>query len=187
MTQPPNLVWCDVETTGLDTDVALVLEVGLIVTDGDLNVLEAKSHVIYQDLYLNDLSDWILATHGKNGLLGEVKNSTKTLSGVDNDLTALLRRSDLFPIIASDDDKPVLCGSTIGFDRAFLERDFPAVSSRLHYRSIDVSSIKELMKRWMPDEVQSNKETSQHRVIPDLYDSINELKRYREVLRWGLD
>lgn len=175
----PNLAWVDLETTGLDEFKCLPLEIGVVITDADLNVLREWSYVLHQDLYLNDLSDWVIDTHSANGLLKEVKNSRFEVELVDQEISNLFLASTVFYV---GDEKPPLCGNTISFDRAWLKRWFPLTHDCFHYRSIDVSSIKELQKRWMPGEAVSNKDTSLHRSIPDIYDSIAELKHYYNTL-----
>ncbi len=173
------MAWVDIETTGLDEHEHFPLEIGVVITDSDLNPLREWSYVIYWDLRLNNLSDWIIDTHAANGLLKEVKNAEMYVESVDKELSDLFFASDLFFV---GDEKPPLCGSTVSFDRAWLKKWFPKTHEMFHYRSIDVSSIKELQKRWMPGEAVSNKDTSVHRSIPDIYDSIAELKHYYNAL-----
>lgn len=183
---PPNLLWVDIETTGLEPEEHLPLEIAMAVTDKDLNVLYEAEYVINQQIVLNDLSDWVIETHSKNGLLAEVVKSGWTVEKVDRELNRAMLRSDLWPSFLVGDEKPPLCGSTVSFDRGWLKAWFPEFYKQIHYRNIDVSSLKELMKRWQPEDVISRKETSVHRAMPDLYDSIEELGVYREALMWGL-
>lgn len=177
----PNLLWVDLETTGLDPEKELLLEVAVVVTDADLNELEVKSWVIEQQIILNDLSDFALQTHTANGLLAASARSKSTVQAVQEDLERLMRRSDLWPYDAGE---PPLCGSSIYFERQWLSYWMPSFYKRIHYRSIDVSSLKELMKRWMPDEAISRKDTSKHRALDDIRDSIAELDFYRQRLDW---
>lgn len=183
-TPTPNLLWVDVETTGLDPEVELLLEVAVVVTDADLNELEAKSWVIHQEIVLNALSDFALKTHTENGLLNEVVRSGHTRESVDRELGNLMRRSALWPSFCVGDERPPLCGSSINFERQWLSAYLPEFYKYIHYRSIDVSSLKELMNRWMPDEAISRRDTSKHRALDDIRDSIDELRHYREVLCW---
>lgn len=180
----PNLLWVDLETTGLEPDEHLPLEIAVAVTDSDLNVLYERSYVIYQPLVLNDLSDWVIETHSKNGLLAEVAQSNWTVPEVEFQLVTTMLPRWLWPNL---NEKPPLCGSTISFDRGWLKRWFPEFYSHIHYRSIDVSSIKELMKRWQPEDAVSRRDTSAHRAMSDIQDSIDELRSYRLALGWGIE
>lgn len=177
-----NLVWVDLETTGLDPENGVPLEIAVIVTDPDLKELEVVEAVISQNIYLNALDPWIVNTHTQNGLLAEVVSpESRESAAIDRELERLLLRSDLWP---NAQWKPPLCGSSIAFERAWLKVHFPKFFARLSYRSIDVSSIKELMKRWRPEEAIDTKEKSTHRALPDIRASINELQFYRNNLDW---
>lgn len=178
----PNLLWVDCETTGLDPSTELLLELAVIVTDADLNELEVKSWVIGQEIVLNSLSDFALKTHTENGLLAEVVRSTKTLPSLDRELGHLMTKSSLWPEYTVGDNRPPLCGSSIKFERDWLSMYLPEFFGHIHYRSVDVSSLKELMKRWMPSEAISRRDTSKHRALDDIRDSIDELKHYRSLL-----
>ena len=180
--QSPNLLWVDLETTGLDPDEELLLEVAVVVTDAELNELEVMSWVIGQTIVLNDLSDFALKTHTENGLLAEVARSKRDADDLDDHLHRFMMRSDLWPNYLID--LPPLCGSSISFERRWLEFHLPKFYGHINYRSIDVSSLKELMQRWIPGQAISRRDTSKHRALDDIRDSIAELQHYRDVLDW---
>lgn len=185
MTKPkPNLLWVDLETTGLSPEEHLPLEIAVVVTDSDLNELYERSWVISQVLIVNDLDPWVFETHSQNGLIAAAVKSGVTVESVKKDLANLMIRSDLWPWDA-DPRQPPLCGSSIQFERLWLAKFFPEFYKCIHYRSIDVSSIKELMLRWQPEDAVSRQNTSEHRALADIRDSIDELKSYRSLL-WGL-
>lgn len=183
MSSLPNLLWVDLETTGLDENVELPLEIGYVVTDADLNVIDENSWVLSQTLLINDLDERVFDMHSKNGLLAEVVKSSYTTAEVDRLLSIRMRNSSVWPNFPIGDEKPPLCGSSITFDRRWMAKWFPEFYEKIHYRSIDVSSIKELMMRWNPSEARVVR-TGAHRSLPDLHDSITELKHYRDVLQW---
>lgn len=180
----PNLLWVDIETTGLNPDDCLPLEIAVVVTNSDLEEIYANSWLINWEINLGDLDEWPLKTHMTNGLLLDVTCKGRDIDEVRADLNRFMRRSDIWPNFLDGDDRPPLCGSSINFEREWLQLWFPDFYSRIHYRSIDVSSIKELMRRWLPNEAISRRETSKHRAMDDILDSITELKHYRDVLDW---
>lgn len=174
----PNLLWVDVETTGLSATEDALLEIAVVVTDADLAELFADSWVLYQDIHLNQIDEWPRKTHMANGLFEDVLTIGTDIHDVEDDLDRLMNSSELWPIGSTH---PPLCGSSVKFDRDWLAIWFPRFSSKIHYRTIDVSSIKELMLRWDPRNAIEHKD-SQHRALPDIRDSIAELRFYRSQL-----
>lgn len=187
MSALPNLLWIDLETTGLSPTEYIPLEIAVVVTDADLNELEAVNWVMHWDIKLSEVSEFALRTHMQNGLLLDVATIGDDIDVVKQELSRLMLRSDLWPELLDKDTLPPLCGSSINFEREWLQEWFSEFYRDIHYRSIDVSSLKELMKRWEPESAISRRETSKHRALDDIRDSIAELKHYREVLGWGLD
>ena len=173
-----NLVWIDLEMTGLDTLHDEILEAAVIVTDSQLDIIaESPSYVIFQtDEVLGKMNKWNQTQHTKTGLIEAVRQSDLDYAGVEKLLLAFLSQH------AVSNASP-MCGNSICQDRRFLFRLMPRVEQFFHYRNLDVSSIKELAKRWAPDEVKEAEcEESSHRALDDIRQSINELKHYREVL-----
>lgn len=172
-----RIVWADTETTGLDTEKDLLLEIGLIVTEADLTPVACSSWVLgySRDQLEASLSDFTREMHTANGLIAEVlKGCAISIAGAG--ILAFLN--------AHTEGAPVLAGSTIGFDRAFVRRYFPAVVDRLHYRSIDVSSFKEIGRAWGLPAWSGSGGSKAHRAIADAEASIQELAFYRSA--WGL-
>ena len=170
-----NLVWVDMEMSGLDPEKERILEVALIVTDPQLNVIaEAPVYVIHQsDELLDKMDAWNKGTHGKSGLIDRVKASQVTEEMAESALIKFLR-----PYVAQG--KSPLCGNTIGQDRRFMVKYMPKLEAYLHYRNIDVSTLKELARRWRPELVDGFKKAQQHTALADILESIEELKYYRE-------
>lgn len=178
----PNLVWIDLETTGLDekAEGALVLEFALVVTDPFLNVLHEVSEPIGHTIILNNLHPWVLDVHGSNGLLIESAQSKTSMLRASNIMRNTIADPTFFEA-KSTILMPPLCGSSIHFERRWLQKFFPDVYRDLAYRSIDVSSIKELVKRWMPEH-QWREPESEHRALSDVHNSIAELNYYRDLM-----
>lgn len=176
MKSEKNLIWLDCEMTGLDFDNDVILEVACVVTDAQLEVIaEGPSLVIHHsDTVLETMNHWCIKQHGKSGLTLAVQQSTTTLQEAEEQLLEFLSRY-CFPNVSP------LCGSSIWVDRVFLMKDLPKVSAFTHYRNVDVATIKELAARWYKFDIKKElpkKET--HRALADVYDSINELKFYRQ-------
>jgi oligoribonuclease len=170
------LVWIDMEMSGLVPDRDRILEVAMIVTDADLNTLaEAPVMVIHQaDSVLEAMDSWNTATHGKSGLVEKVKASTMTEGEAEAKLIEVLK-----PLVAAG--TAPLAGNTVHQDRRFMARYMPALDAFLHYRIVDVSTLKELAKRWRPDAMKGFTKEGKHEALADVYDSIAELKHYRST------
>ena len=170
----PPLVWVDMEMTGLDVERHHVLEVAAIVTDGDLNeVDEGIGLVVHQpEDVLALMDEWCVKQHGQSGLTAAVRASRTELAEAEALVLEYLRRH------TSERQSP-LCGNSVGHDKRFLERWMPEVVQHLHYRIIDVSTVKELALRWYPDLKRFPKGEA-HRALDDIRESIAELRYYRE-------
>ncbi len=174
---PNNLIWIDLEMTGLDTQNDVIIEIATIVTDSELNTLaEGPVLAIHQgDEILNAMDDWNTKQHGGSGLTERVKNSTINEAEAERQTIEFLRQ--YVPANASP-----MCGNSICQDRRFLARCMPALENYFHYRNLDVSSVKELAKRWAPEVFKGFSKESSHLALDDIRDSITELKYYREHL-----
>lgn len=170
-----NLVWMDLEMTGLDVEVEVIIEIATIITDGDLNVLEeGPSLVIHQDdEILGRMDDWNKKHHGASGLIRMVKQSRVTVPEAERQTLDFIRQ------YCSPDTAP-LCGNSIGQDRKFLDKYMKKLHGYLHYRNVDVTSIKELVNRWYSERPQFPKKSDAHLALTDIRESIAELKFYRE-------
>jgi oligoribonuclease len=168
------LVWIDMEMSGLVPDRDRILEVAMVVTDADLNTIaEAPVFVLHQpESVLEAMDSWNKSTHGKSGLVDKVRASSFTEAQVEARLLEFLK-----PIVA--ERQAPLCGNTVHQDRRFMARYMPAFEAYLHYRIVDVSTLKELGKRWRPDVVQAFSKEGKHEALADVYESIEELKHYR--------
>lgn len=174
MDAAPPLVWIDLEMSGLDPETCHILEIAAIITDGDLNILaEGPDLVIHQpEPVLAAMDEWCTRQHGQSGLSDAVRASTVSLADAEAQTLALVREH-------CPPGKSPLCGNSIGHDRRFLIRYMPALASALSYRNIDVSSIKELARRWYPG-LQTPTKRETHRALDDIRESIAELRFYRE-------
>ena len=170
-----NLIWLDLEMTGLSVEQDVILEIATIVTDRDLNVLaEGPDYVIHQsDHLLANMGEWVTKQHTTSGLVEAVKQSSITSAQAEQDTLAFV--SQYVP-----KGRSPMCGNSICTDRRFLYRYMPELEAYFHYRHIDVSSLKELAKRWKSGCVYSSKSTSSHRALADIKDSIGELSYYRD-------
>jgi len=169
----------DLEMTGLDPDSDVIVEIATLVTDDDLEVVaEGPDLVVHQPPEVLDrMGDFVRAMHTKSGLLEAIESSTITLAEAGEATLAFLREH-----IAEPGTVP-LCGNSIGTDRRFLVRWLPEVDGFLHYRSVDVTSIKELARRWNPEVLKSAPEKSGgHRALDDIRESLVELRHYRQHL-----
>ena len=170
------LVWVDMEMSGLVPERDRVLEVAMVVTDADLTVLaEAPVYVIHQpDEVLDAMDSWNKSTHGKSGLVDKVRASTFTEAEVEARLVEFLR-----PIVA--ERTAPLCGNTVHQDRRFMARYLPLFEAYLHYRIVDVSTLKELAKRWRPEVLAGVTKEGKHEALADIHESIEELRHYRRT------
>jgi oligoribonuclease len=170
-----NLVWLDMEMTGLTPDTDRIIEVAIVVTDSELNTIaEAPTLVLHQpDSVLDNMDAWNKSTHGKSGLIEKVKASTLSDAAVEAQMLAFL--AEYVPANTSP-----MCGNSICQDRRFLARWMPQLEAYFHYRNLDVSTLKELAKRWKPTVAQGLKKHGKHEALADIYESINEMRYYRE-------
>src|SRR5471030_950154 len=169
-----NLVWVDMEMTGLEPDTDRIIEVAVVVTDMHLNVLaEGPVFAIHQsDETLDKMDAWNKGTHGRSGLIERVKASTVTDAQAEEELIKFMK-------LWVPNGKAPMCGNTIGQDRRFMVRYMPKLEAYFHYRNIDVSTLKELCKRWKPEIVGGFKKHQKHTAMADIVESIDELKYYR--------
>ncbi|MDD6910810.1 oligoribonuclease [Actinobacillus minor] len=170
-----NLIWIDLEMTGLDPEKERIIEIATIVTDKDLNVLaEGPVLAIKQsDELLAKMSDWCVKTHTENGLIERVKNSKLTERAAELQTIDFLKR--WVPKGASP-----ICGNSVPQDKRFLYKYMPDLADYFHYRHLDVSTLKELANRWKPEILTQFKKRNTHLALDDIRESINELKFYRE-------
>ena len=168
------LVWVDMEMSGLVPDRDRILEVALVVTDAELNTIaEAPVYVIHQsDEVLDAMDSWNKSTHGKSGLVDKVRASTLEEAEVERRIVEFLR-----PIVA--ERVAPLAGNTVHQDRRFMARYMPAFDNYLHYRIVDVSTLKELARRWNPGVLAGVAKEGRHEALADVYESIEELRHYR--------
>ncbi len=177
VTNPENLIWIDLEMTGLDSRHDKIIEIATLVTDKYLNVLD-KGPVIavhQSDAILNGMDDWNARQHRKTGLLDRVKASRL------DEREAERRTLEFLEGCAIPKASP-MCGNSICQDRRFLAESMPKLEAFFHYRNIDVSTIKELARRWVPEIASGLKKESRHLAMHDICDSIEELKYYRKHL-----
>jgi len=170
-----NLIWLDMEMTGLSPDTDRIIEVAMVITDSNLEtVAEASTLVVHQpDSVLDGMDSWNKSTHAKSGLIEKVKASALDEATVEGQMLAFLK--EYVPVSTSP-----MCGNSICQDRRFMARWMPQLEAYFHYRNLDVSTLKELAKRWKPELAKGLKKHGKHEALADIYESINELKYYRE-------
>lgn len=170
-----HLVWIDMEMTGLDPEKEAIIEIASIITDGVLNVVaEGPSLVLHQkDELLEKMDAWNKKQHKKSGLIEEVKKSRLTVKEAESLTLRFVRKYCV-------KGKSPLCGNSVHHDRRFMVKGMPKLHSFLHYRHIDVSTIKHLVKRWYPHGGKFEKPKDSHRALADIRSSIEELRFYRE-------
>jgi oligoribonuclease len=170
-----NLIWLDMEMSGLLPDTDRILELAAVVTDAQLNVIaESPVLVVHQsDAVLDGMDAWNKGTHGRSGLIDKVKASTLGEEAATDAMLAFLKEH----VPAG---KSPMCGNSICQDRRFMARYMPRLEAFFHYRNLDVSVFKELSRRWRPDIYAGFKKASRHEALADIYESIDELKYYRE-------
>ena len=172
-----RLVWIDLEMTGLDVERDAIVEIACIVTDAELTALDdGVQLIVHADAeQLAQMGDYVREMHTKSGLLPEIERSDVGVAGAQQAVLAYVRTH-----VKAARSVP-LCGNSIGTDRRFLARDMPELDEYLHYRSIDVSSLKELCKRWYPAVYRKRPgKAEHHRALDDIRESIEELRFYRE-------
>ena len=172
---PSRLIWVDMEMTGLSPESDRIIEVAIIITSGDLDmVIESPVLVVHQDVAtLQAMDSWNQSTHTRTGLIDKVKASTLDESTVENAMLAFLREH--VPSKASP-----MCGNSICQDRRFLAKWMPALEDYFHYRNLDVSTLKELARRWRPDIAKGVSKRGAHTALDDIRESIDEMRYYRE-------
>jgi oligoribonuclease len=170
-----NLVWVDMEMTGLNPDTDRIIEIAVVVTDAELNVIaEGPVFAIHQpDEVLDAMDAWNKGTHGRSGLIDRVKESTISEAVAEETLIAFLRQ-----YVPSG--KSPMCGNSICQDRRFMARSMPKLEAFFHYRNLDVSTLKELCRRWKPEVISGFKKQQKHTALADIVESIEELRYYRE-------
>ena len=175
MNKKTNLIWIDLEMTGLVPEDDVIIEIATVVTDANLNVLaEGPSLAIHQEnKHLDSMDEWNTRQHTKSGLIQKVKESKISLNEAEKQTLDFL-------IQYVDSGTSPMCGNSICQDRRFLYIYMPKLEKFFHYRHIDVSTLKELAVRWKSDVVSTSFKQSKHLALSDIYDSINELKYYRE-------
>lgn len=172
-----NLVWIDLEMTGLVPETDRIIEVAVIVTDPHLTVrVEGPVFAIHQsDAVLDGMDAWNKGTHGRSGLIDRVKASTVDEAAAEAAVIAFLK-----PYVPKG--KSPMCGNSICQDRRFLARTMPGLEAFFHYRNLDVSTLKELARRWKPSAMEGFKKAQAHTALADIHESIDELLHYRTTL-----
>jgi oligoribonuclease len=171
-----NLIWIDLEMTGLDPDNDVIIEIATLITDADLNILaEGPTYAVHQpDSILDTMDEWNTNQHGKSGLTQRVRDSKISPAQAEAETIAFLEKW-------VPKGKSPICGNSICQDRRFLVRGMPQLEAYFHYRNLDVSTIKELARRWRPDVLAGVKKSSAHLALDDIKDSIAELQHYRDT------
>lgn len=171
-----NLIWIDLEMTGLDTINDVIIEIATIVTDKDLNILgEGPIFAINQaNEVLEGMDEWNTRQHHRSGLTERVRSSKVSLEEAERDTVIFLEQF-------VDAGVSPMCGNSICQDRRFLSRQMPALEAFFHYRNLDISSINEIAKRWRPEILEGFKKQGSHLAMDDIKDSIAELRRYRNL------
>jgi len=170
-----NLIWIDLEMTGLNPDTDRIIEIAIVVTDSHLKILaEGPVFAVHQsDEMLDGMDEWNTKQHNKSGLVERVKSSEISEAEAEAQTLDFIREY----VTAN---KSPMCGNSICQDRRFLYRTMPKLENYFHYRNLDVSTVKELAKRWRPELIKGFKKKTKHLALSDIMDSIDELKYYRE-------
>jgi len=176
MSNADHLIWVDLEMTGLEPDHDTIIEIATIVTDSDLNVIaEGPVFAIHQSAArMEGMDDWNTSQHGGSGLTQRVLDSEITMQHAEAETIAWLEQ-----YVAAGASP--MCGNSIGQDRRFMVKYMPKLEAFFHYRNLDVSSVKELARRWRPDVLAGVKKSGSHLAMDDIRDSIAELQHYRET------
>ena len=171
-----NLIWIDLEMTGLDPDKDVIIEIATLITDADLNILaEGPTYAVHQpDSILDTMDEWNTNQHGKSGLTQRVRDSKISPAQAEAEPIAFLEKW-------VPKGKSPICGNSLCQDRRFLVRGMPTLEAYFHYRNLDVSTVKELARRWRPDVLAGVKKSSAHLALDDIKDSIAELQHYRDT------
>ena len=174
---PENLIWIDLEMTGLEPQTDHILEIATVVTDSQLNILaEGPALVIHQsDALLAAMDDWNRKQHGESGLVDRVRASVLDERAAERQTLEFMKQ------YVPKSQSP-MCGNSICQDRRFLARHMPELEAFFHYRNLDVSTLKELGRRWYPERIKGFNKSSTHLALQDIRDSIDELRFYRERL-----
>ena len=174
-----ELVWIDLEMTGLNPEIHKIIEIATIITDSELNIIAKGPDLVINasDDELNKMNTYVRDMHTKSGLVDEVRKSSLTIRDAEIETLEFINKH------IKAKNKPPVCGNSIGTDRRFLDAQMNDLENRFHYRVVDVSSIKELANRWYPD-IDRNipSKAENHRALEDIIESIEELKYYREKL-----
>jgi oligoribonuclease len=176
-TKADNLVWIDLEMTGLNPDSDHIIEIATVVTDAELNVVaEGPVLAVHQpEQVLAGMDDWNRRTHGESGLVERIRRSATTTGDAEEQTLAFLRQH-------ADPGSSPMCGNSICQDRRFLAREMPTLEKFFHYRNLDVSTLKELARRWAPGVLAGVHKTSRHLALDDIRESIDELRHYRRTM-----
>lgn len=177
MSREFNLIWLDLEMTGLDPEQERIIEIATVVTNAELEVIaEGPNLVIKQaDSLLDSMDEWCTRQHGESGLTAKVRASQISEAQAEQQTLEFLQQY-------VDAGASPICGNSIGQDRRFLVKYMPQLESFFHYRNLDVSTLKELARRWDPEALEGFSKKGSHLALDDVYDSINELKHYRQTL-----
>ena len=170
-----NLCWIDMEMTGLNPETDRIIEVAVIITDSDLNVLaQSEVYAVHQsDEILDAMDEWCTATHGRTGLTERVRQSHYTEAEVEQKLLGFI--AEWIPEKASP-----MCGNSVHQDRRFMQKYMPRLEAYFHYRNLDVSTLKELAKRWHPTLAKGVVKRGSHKALDDILESIEEMRYYRD-------
>lgn len=170
-----NLIWIDLEMTGLDSDKDVIIEIATVVTDAQLNlVAEGPVLAIHQsDAVMKSMDDWNIKTHGQSGLIERVRHSTVSTAAAEQQTLAFLRAYAVKGVSP-------MCGNSICQDRRFLYRLMPELEAYFHYRNLDVSTVKMLCQMWAPAVAKGLNKMSAHKALDDIKESIEELRYYRQ-------
>lgn len=185
--QESPFIWVDLEMTDLNPDVGFIIEIAVVITDRQLNMIAAldDSIVIHlSDEILNNMNEWCIKHHGESGLTERSRNSKISLAEAEELVLQFLRKNGV-PVdgVQDWDKKPLIAGNTVWMDKLFIEKYMPRFNNALHYRVMDVSTVKELCRRWYPDLfAKMEKKKNPHRALGDILESIEELRYYKQAI-----